>query len=176
MKDTKQKGLIDSDGVKSCVKCGARDRCKRGRCRPCANARNAAYYQRNGEQVKERVKVSGAAYRKANPEKRRANRRKYYKANTEKEKASNTLWRKNNQERCLKYSERYRENNAKKLGAHRMANGAILMGLIPSKSPCEVCGSVQYIEAITMIMTSRSNCVGFASGITSGGTLRMDRG
>lgn len=84
--------------AKSCKKCGGIDLYADGRCRPCENARLAAY-------------------RLANPDKTRARYARYYAANKEKVRE----YAAKNAERRREYLARYRAENAerlRKLGAN----------------------------------------------------------
>lgn len=68
------------DFVKPCIKCGATDRYKSGRCKPCQRKANRKWYAAN----KERHIENGRQWAARNPERRREIDRRYKKANTEK--------------------------------------------------------------------------------------------
>lgn len=69
--------------TKPCGKCGADDRNKSGKCRPCQSAYDAAYRKANPE----KLKIADAAYRKANTEKISISRAANYRAHPEKKKS-----------------------------------------------------------------------------------------
>ena len=80
---------------KPCVKCGANEWTKGGDCVPCTVVRHRQYYERNRERVKEKARQ----WREANPERKKANRKREYANNREKAKAAAREWNKLNSER-----------------------------------------------------------------------------
>ena len=87
--------IQNSDYVKPCVKCGAMDRCKRGKCKPCA---------------KERVRN----WQSSNPEKVRASSRKWKEANSDINAEYNSKWAQANRNQRLDYQRNWREINKEK--------------------------------------------------------------
>lgn len=96
--------------IKPCVRCGATDRHKSGRCKPCNNARSAKYRQAHPEY--------DAKYRQAKPEKVKAANDIWRKANLGKRRAYNTIWRKANPKYRDANLERARAYNAKYSKSH----------------------------------------------------------
>lgn len=78
-----------------CVKCGATERYKNGKCGPCHRAYSLAKYANDPE--KHRATV--AAWRARNPEKVRELRAKWYADNPERQWAANSVWRAANPEK-----------------------------------------------------------------------------
>lgn len=81
--------------VKPCIKCGARDRNKRGECRECGRGRSRRHYEEKRENYAE-------------------NARKYYEANRERLLESTRKCAKANPDRTLEYQRKYREANRKR--------------------------------------------------------------
>lgn len=82
--------------TKFCKKCNTEtERDKRGTCKPCVKARNAAWRAANPEKLKS-IK---AAWRVSNPESARASRAAWKAANREKEKARGVAWVSANREK-----------------------------------------------------------------------------
>lgn len=103
---------------KFCKKCGAdTERNSRGECRPCMNARSAAWHAANPEKVKARK----AAYRAANPDKIKAGYSSWATANPEKIKTRNTTYHEANREKEKEAGAAYRAENAEKLKAKNKA-------------------------------------------------------
>jgi len=139
-----------------CPKCQAEtERNKKGDCKPCAKAANAAWREANSEQLKahrvensekinterrawaaankEKVKASNLKFRQANPEKIRAISMAYRKLNPEKVSAATKLWRLENQAIVKAYSRAYAAANpeARRIqtqnrNARKRANGGTL--------------------------------------------------
>jgi len=97
--------------VKPCVKCGARDRYKRGDCRPCVLEKNRRYYEQNSEKVREAIR----RYREENPEKVRETTRRYWEENPEKVREASRRYREENPEKVRKAKSRYYEQNREKV-------------------------------------------------------------
>ena len=94
--------------TKFCIKCQIEtERSKRGECKPCKNATNAAWRLANPE----KVKATSAAWTKANLEKVRATSAAWRSANPEKSKASSATWQEANPEKVKALQSEYRENN-----------------------------------------------------------------
>lgn len=129
--------------IKPCIKCGATDRRKSGRCRACA----MKYYAANSEKAKAAI----SAWHAANPEKVRAYKVAWYAANSEKEnaraaafraanpekvKTSNAVWRAANPEkkRLCNQNRRARKRNAE--GTHTVEDIKELIILQKGKCTC----------------------------------------
>ena len=102
---------------KPCVKCGAVDRYKDGKCKACSVARNAAYYDANAE----KIKATGFAYCVLNRDKRRAYAATYRAANPEIVKAKIAEWYAANTEKMAAYFVAYRAANREKANARTAA-------------------------------------------------------
>lgn len=107
--------------VKPCVKCGARDRCASGRCRPCKQEAGRRRYEANRDKIQEQhrrwheanrdeVLERNRRYREANPE----YHRHYYEANRDKVRERVRRWREANPEKVLEARRRWQEANPDK--------------------------------------------------------------
>jgi 5-methylcytosine-specific restriction endonuclease McrA len=81
--------------MKICKNCGSSEYYSCGVCKPCAQARNAAWYADNIE----KRRASIAAWRSSNLEMDKAQKAAWYSANHEKVKANSVAWRAVNHER-----------------------------------------------------------------------------
>lgn len=142
----------NSEYVKPCVKCEARDRYKSGDCKPCARIIARKYRDANLN----KILVYGAEWRKANKDSSRdylrtwqdANRertrelaRLYRKNNPEKVQASKEAWAKANPEKQRAISAKRTQNRrARKLGNGGTLSKGIVQHLIDiQKGKCACC-------------------------------------
>lgn len=102
--------------IKPCIKCGAENRNKRGKCEPCTKIATAKYRVAN----REKARVVASEWAKNNPEKARIKNAKYKKANREKLKQANAKWWKDNPElrRVYRQTRRSRKLNNGKLSTN----------------------------------------------------------
>jgi hypothetical protein len=124
------------DPTKPCVKCGAIDRFADGACKPCKKARNAAYFKKHEEKLrqshqqwveknKDKAKAYSAKWRLANSENVKAYSKSYYaknrnillenQKNSSSRKLYSAAWRKNNREKCVQYTQFWQQNNRLKM-------------------------------------------------------------
>ena len=97
-----------------CIKCGARDRNKKGDCRPC-QAKHATKWRTENP---EKVKNTNAKYYAKNSEKARDVMSKWHAANSKKQNAVMAKWRVANPELIRIYNQNYQ--------ASKRANGGVL--------------------------------------------------
>lgn len=100
-----------------CIKCGATERDKRGKCKACLKVRTTAWRAANPE--KERARR--AAWRAANPEKAKAATDAWRDANPDKQKASRAAWRESNSEKLKADIAAWRKANSEKVKADTAA-------------------------------------------------------
>lgn len=93
--------------MKPCVKCGSLDRKSNGDCKPCATARDKAYYSANKDKVKDRT----ATYYQNNISKCREAMALWRERNIESKKQQDANFRRNNKEKVAAYKRKYYENN-----------------------------------------------------------------
>ena len=97
--------------TKFCNKCQIEtERSKRGECKPCKNATNAAWRLANPE----KVKATSAAWTKANPDKLKTNLAAWNIANPGKQKLQNAAWREANPDKEKANQVAWRKNNPSK--------------------------------------------------------------
>jgi len=89
--------------IKSCVKCGAKDRYGNGKCRPCRIVSARKWQKANPD----KRRASIARWQKANPDKVRAADVRWQKANPDKRRATVARWKKANPEKAKKYQIQY---------------------------------------------------------------------
>lgn len=119
--------------VKPCVKCGAADRDKRGKCRPCVKALAARRYAANPE----RVKANAAMWRAKNIDRMKALAVRWNAENSELKKALAAKWNAENPEIVASYRHKRR---ARKLAAGGTFTGADIEKMLKlQKSKCVVC-------------------------------------
>ena len=99
--------------MKPCIKCGATNRDKSGKCRPCKKKSSAIWKKANSDKLRAR----SAEYRAANPEKVRATKARWEKANPGKSKAWQAKYRTENPEKARAATAKYRTKNPKKVKA-----------------------------------------------------------
>lgn len=92
---------------KECAKCGSNDRYQSGKCRPCANARSAAWRKENPE----RNRANIARWEAENADRLKTKKAEYRAANFDKEKAANAAWALKNRERKLANMAAWRKAN-----------------------------------------------------------------
>jgi 5-methylcytosine-specific restriction endonuclease McrA len=97
-----------------CKKCGATERYKDGRCKPCVAKYNRAYYKANRDKKAERKR----AYRAANRDKVAKYNRAYREANRDKEAKYHRAWREANPEKERRVKARRRARKAGAKGSH----------------------------------------------------------
>ena len=111
--------------IKPCIKCGATERYKDGRCKPCSRSSGAIRRNLNRETARatsaewrknnpERQKAMTAAWRKSNPEKVKAVHAVWHQLNKEKENAKSAAWSKANLEKKVAYNAAWRIANIEK--------------------------------------------------------------
>lgn len=93
--------------VKPCIKCGAQERCKRGKCKPCARERKKNWYAANADGCRKRSQK----YRELNPD----YYYKYYQANLKKERERNRKYREENPEKGADRVRKWAEANPKRV-------------------------------------------------------------
>jgi 5-methylcytosine-specific restriction endonuclease McrA len=93
--------------TRPCIKCGATERCKRGRCKACVSERSKAWVIVNSE----RKKTRDAAYSAANKEKIKANKAAAYIKNKEKNKLKMAEYRAKNKDKARLASAAWYESN-----------------------------------------------------------------
>lgn len=125
---------IELSGVKPCRKCGARDRNKRGNCRPCQNM-----HQRNWRQFNlEKSKNYSRKYYEANRDKVLERKRKYCKENPDIRANINRNWKNSNPEKVKALKENYR---ARKRGNGGKLSSNIVQTLFAKQGgKCVCCG------------------------------------
>ena len=99
--------------VRPCIKCGATDRYKSGKCIPCVKAQNAEWREANAD----KHHANSAAWDAANPDKKKANAAAWYAANADKVSAMSAAWKAANAGRKKATSAAWREANAGKANA-----------------------------------------------------------
>ena len=97
--------------VKPCIKCGAMDRCNRGKCKPCQKEYCRKWYDANRKKIYER----NLKWQKENPDKASDSKRKYREANREKISDYSHKRYHSNREKIAKYSRKYYEANRDKV-------------------------------------------------------------
>lgn len=119
-----------------CIKCGATERDKRGKCKACLKVRTTAWRAANPE--KERARR--AAWRAANPEKAKAATDAWRDANPDKQKASRAAWRESNSEKLKADIAAWRKANSEAGKIHKQnrrarkkASGGNLSHSLPAK-------------------------------------------
>lgn len=148
--------------VRPCVKCGATERYKDGRCKPCKKAGVASWYAANHDQVKavrvafhaanpskkqahqaawasantDKVKAQQAAWYTANPDKRKAAVAAWAAANPDKKKATDAVWRAANPEAQRVHNQNRRARKRKAGGTLSKGLAAKLFKLQKGKCPC----------------------------------------
>jgi 5-methylcytosine-specific restriction endonuclease McrA len=108
--------------VKPCVKCGARDRDKSGKCKPCKRETNRKWAAENPDKNRESkrkyyeancddIAKSQRLYREANVNKVRNSNRKYRESNPDKERERGRKWREENPHKARERDRKYRKSN-----------------------------------------------------------------
>lgn len=148
--------------VHPCVKCGATERYKDGRCKACKKSRVAEWYATNLNQVKsaraayhasnpskrqdqqaawaaantDKVKTQQAAWYSANPDKRKNMVAAWQAANPDKKKATDAAWRAANPEALRIQNQNRRALKKKAGGTLSKGLSAKLFKLQNGKCPC----------------------------------------
>lgn len=110
--------------VKPCIKCGAMDRYKGGKCRPCIAERSRKYRIANQKMILERKRK----YYEANREKTLERQKKYQKENYYKVAEYQRLYRKANREKAIDYQKEYHKANPEKSKIGRRNRRAKIKG------------------------------------------------
>lgn len=110
--------------VKPCVKCGAMDRYKSGKCKPCIAERSRKYRISNQEIILERKRK----YYEANREKALERQKKYQQANCEKVAEYQRLYREANHDKAINYQREYHKANPEKSKIGRRNRRAKIKG------------------------------------------------
>lgn len=114
----------ESNGVKPCIKCGAVDRNKSGKCKPCIAWRGRKYRISNQEIILERKRKYYEANRKAVLERQK----KYQQANCEKVAEYQRLYREANHDKAVNYQREYHKANPEKSKIGRRNRRAKIKG------------------------------------------------
>ena len=154
-----------ADLSKPCVKCGAVDRYSDGACRPCKKARNAAYFQKNIEKLKEshrqwvqENKYKANAYKRTwaskNAERIKSYSEMYYDKNRtrildqQKSSVARKLyaeyWRQKNPDKCLQYTKSWQQKNKSKVAEKWRRHKAKRRSIAGTPSPRIIERLIQY--------------------------------
>ena len=93
--------------VKSCTKCGVKDRNKYGQCRLCKRLADTKYRKENCE----KIKLTKYKYRKVNSEKIKVYMTKWRRVNHKKQKLAVAKWRKANPEKVKLFTTNWQKAN-----------------------------------------------------------------
>jgi 5-methylcytosine-specific restriction endonuclease McrA len=117
---------IEFEPVKPCIKCGARERNKRGACLPCKREGTRKWAQLNLDRVREKnrnwylsnlenLRESRRKYREENASKIQEQNRKYQKNCADKKRESNRKWQESNPEKVRAKHRRWTKSNLDKI-------------------------------------------------------------
>jgi 5-methylcytosine-specific restriction endonuclease McrA len=140
----------ESTDVKPCRKCGARERDKSGKCKPCARERGRNWRDANPERFAESVRQ----WREANPEKVVEGGRKWYASNTERKGKTNRRWAQTNPERRAEITRNWQKTNPEKVkvkdhnrrakvkgNGGKLSKDIVQLLLIQQSGKCACCGA-----------------------------------